>query len=542
MKIFLKSRWMCRVMFLFFSLQMTAVFSMQQSPGRPSIIVRNSAEIPPLFDPSKSFTMGKPWSELVPRDVMVTPDNKGIVSSEPGKVRHFKIGGNGWTTIIEHPCVKHPPMIAMAQQEDRSLLIVSAGNYINEEQRLVSEYIVFCNGSCRVEKSNWPIQAIAIDCVGKILGIAGPSFIERVNLHCDNDEKNPVKSNATDKSGVADVSVSPYKKAYFKHNIGKKNWIMDIAMCPEGKSVIVTGNKGGAELVSLRGNDDAKSCCQQFITKDFIKEVCYRTPKKIVYVTHDASVKTIDVKSLLQSTGKEINRADYLFFSSLHDRVAIDVAEYLTIAYWTSNIQVDSRHRIKIHRSNNESVEQFVLEVPSLEARYDYITDLGQYGSGISCLLCVALRGRNVIALGTDGKMHTWSLPEKNGNVDQKNQKKCEKPIGRESIIQEKESPRSVTPRKRGSDSNVMPMPSNNDPVEKHKKVSPRDLIKVKIYPPGHKSKETTPTSSRDSSPRNLPSHKKEKGSLSSGETKESYYTNDEKQEIKIPKDEENKI
>ena len=147
-----------------------------------------------------------------------------------------------------------------------------------------------------------------------------------------------------------------------------------------------------------------------------------------------------------------------------------------------------------------------------------------------------------MIALGTDGKMHTWSLPEKNGNVDQKNQKKCEKPIGRESIIQEKESPRSVTPRKRGSDSNVMPMPSNNDPVEKHKKVSPRDLIKVKISPPGHKSKETTPTSSRDSSPRNLPSHKKEKGSLSSGETKESYYTNDEKQEIKIPKDEENKI
>ena len=64
-----------------------------------------------------------------------------------------------------------------------------------------------------------------------------------------------------------------------------------------------------------------------------------------------------------------------------------------------------------------------------------YIIDLGQYnrswsidGSGISCLLCVALRGRNVIALGTDGKMHTWSLPEKNGNVDQKNQKKCEKP------------------------------------------------------------------------------------------------------------------
>lgn len=507
MRHFIDSRWKRSGLFLFFSLQTIVVFAMNLP------VISNDTSFKPqktisIFDPKTALGNGKRWNEIVPGAVMITPDGKSVVISERGRVRraHFdSMDDYSPKTIIEHAQVKHSPMITMAQTTD-GLLVVSAGNY-NLEKKYVSEYILFCNGFSKVKKLEWPIQAISLDSDGTTLTIAGKLSIMVVDLETD-------KNTTT----------------FFKHN-NRENWIVDIAMNPKGKEIIVVGDQRGVQWMSLSKEDEGDinlSNLKQVVSKDSIKEIYYPNAEELLYLTYDGKAKIINIKDdLLEPSDEEMNQTTVFSHASLYNMVSADPSEHVATAHWTNDTKVATRHKIKIYRKSNEYVEKFILEVPELE-RYNCITELGQCGSKTGHLLHVALRGNRVVALATDGKMSVWSLPEKNAvcsEADKEDQKFYDKLAELKFNSRKKEEAASfnVTPRKKRaySDNNgkhtlkttpVGTIESGYKPI----KISPRHLQILKILSPGHNSKDDSPSYTPPLSPQGS-----EKVSFSGIETKE---------------------
>lgn len=515
--------WMRRGFFLFISFCGINTYAMNSTIISRDVPLKPEATIA-IFNPKQELERGRQWSKVVPGEVVITPDGKGVVISESGKVRRSLFDGmHGCETIIEHPKVKHSPMITMAQKNDGSLLVVSAGNYINQEKKRVAEYILFCNGLSKLKKLDWPIQAISLDSCGKNLAIAGQRSVDVVDLETD--------KNTT---------------SFFKYNGNPENWIVDIAINPEGRAVIAVGSKGGVQWMYLSKNNDVikLSNLKYAVSNDDIKKIYYPSYKELLYVTYDGNVKIIDMNDLLEPSGEEIRQTTVFAHSTVYDMVVADPSEHVSTAHWTNNTKVAARYKIKVYRKSSECTERFILELPELEERYSYITELGQYGSGIGHLLHVALRDKYVVALATDGKMRVWSLPEKNticSEVDKKEQGFLEKLAELEFASRAKEAASvNVTPRKKrayseSKNSKNMLRTSSVETAEhgdKLKKISPRMRLFFKSST-GHNSKETTPTSSRDNSPSRSP-HKGEVVTLSEVEKKDDSYGIDDLDEVKI--------
>jgi len=362
-----------------------------------TLTVSNHLRIKPertitIFDPTQELLLDKPWRKVVPASVMITPDGKGFVIGEYGQVRHSlfesKIG-NVPKVIIEHACAKeYAPMIAMAQKKDGSLLVVSAGNYINSEKKRVAEYIIFRNGWCKTEKLDRSIQTIAIDSHGKKLAIAGQRSVVVVDL----------EGNQTD-------------EVFFKGLAKSESWIVDIAVYKTGHSIIGVGSQNGLQLLSLTKKNDEMDLCtlKQVESADVIKKIYYPTLEELLYLTQDGEAKTIDMYHLFDIDNDQEIKAIHFAHPSSYDKVVADPSGYITTAHWTNNVK--SNHKIKVYRKNNKCIEKFILEMPTITERYDYVTEFGNRAHGIGHLLHVAVRGNVVVALATDGKMRVWSLP-----------------------------------------------------------------------------------------------------------------------------------
>ena len=489
MKNFMQNRWKSCGIFLFFSLQTIVVFAMNL------FVLSNETSLKPrktisIFDSKTALESRMPWGDVVPGAVIVTPDGKGVVISERGRVRraHFdSMDDCSPETIIEHARVKHSPMITMAQKKDGSLLIVSAGNYTNQEKKCVSEYILFCDGLSKVKKLEGPIQALSLDSAGEKLTIAGKLSVMVVDLE-------------TDKNTMA----------FFKHN-NRENWIVDIAMNPKGKEIIVVGDQRGVQWMSLSKEDEGDinlSNLKQVVSKDNIKKIYYPNAEELLYLTLDGKAKIINIKNdLLEPSGEEMNQTTDFSHSLLYNMVSADPSEHVATAHWTNDTKVATRHKIKIYRKSNEYVEKFILEVPELE-RYNYITALGQCGSGIGYLLDVALYDNRVVALATDGKLRVWFLPEKNvvsNKVDENKQKFYEKLKELKSIDKEEEN-LNVTPRKRraNSESKNSKHTLKITPVGTIEPVGPRKVSpRIQIFKAlsGHSSKDDSPSNTPPLSP-----------------------------------------
>lgn len=479
-------------------------FGMENSDKKLSIICNNFSlkpeKIITIFNPKKELEIGRLWYEVIPGNIMITPDDKGVVIGVRGQVLYSsfdKTDDRDPELIIEHPRVTHSPMITMAKRRDGSLLIVSAGNYINSEKKAVAEYIIYSSshGYSKLHKLDWPIQAISVDSLGETLAIAG--------LHA-------VK--------VIDCVINKTDMASFKKRFGSENWIIDIAMNPEGNAVVAVGNEKSEAiqwmmLTKVENKVDVQNL-KQIDSKDSIEKIYYPSSQEIFYVTRDGKAKIVDVYDVLENTGEELKAVSFFDLSvhaPLYDMVVGDPSEHVATAHWTNNLRLSEEIRKKIEvyckDKNNNYIQKFILEIPALEERYVYVTPLGQQASGIGHLLNVALRARHVVALASDGKMRLWQLPENLLSEQFKNREEdcSEKKIAEDRLVALKAlSQREV----RRNDSS-----SGNSNFKKFSISAPADEGKRKQSPrvTGVKngSRENSPASSRDDSPvRTKPSPK----------------------------------
>jgi hypothetical protein len=384
---------------------------------RLSIIYDDSSVKPEkiitIFDPKKELALHKSWCEVVPGTIMITPDNKGVVIGASGRVLYSsfdKADDREPECIIKHPEVKHSPLIAMAQKEDKSLLIVSAGNYINSEKNAVSEYFIYSSshGFCKLHNLSWPIQAISLDATGNTLAIAGWQAVM-----------------------VIDFESQKHDMATFKKKFRSENWIIDIAMNPKGSAVIAVGSQEGIQWMHMskkEGSVDLTNLKQIDVHEKDIKKIYYPSLGEFFYLTQDGRAKIVDMYSLLENNGEELKSTPFGDSSKVYDMVAGDPSEHVATAHWTDNTRLagDIRKKIEVYckEKDDSYIHKFVLDASALEDRYVYITSQGQRDIGDGHLLRVALRGGEwVAALGSDGKMFLWKLPAKRtlyAKLDQK--------------------------------------------------------------------------------------------------------------------------
>jgi len=130
----------------------------QGLPLKPDQIVQ-------IFDSKKEVKKGILWDDLIPKNIIITPDGKGLILAKRGKVEGFSFDDpSNVKIIIEHPKAKKSfPIIAVSQKKDGLLTIISASNYKNENNEHVAEYILFCNEWTTGKKLDKPIQALSRD-------------------------------------------------------------------------------------------------------------------------------------------------------------------------------------------------------------------------------------------------------------------------------------------------------------------------------------------------------------------------------------------
>ncbi|HSC25295.1 MAG TPA: hypothetical protein VLB80_03720 [Candidatus Babeliales bacterium] len=351
-----------------------------------------------LFSPCDAVKQGELWSKVVPGSFFMAPDGTSIIMGYHGMVKFIgcnSSGDNNASVIMQHPCVRHIPMIALAQRKDKSLLIVSAGNYIDgESAKRVSEYYVFVNKCFSMNKLELPIQAIALDPVGEVLAIAHDTTYTIIDL------------------------VNKNHDAYFFTINNKDNLIADLALNISDNALSVAGMNKGIQLMTFSKTDNSLKLSDPslfFQMNDAIKKIHYPNNHELLYVTYEGEVKIINIYDFFINNTSDATAYTFAF-NPLYDQVVFDQRKYIATAHWTNNIRVDQQMRCKVEVfcKEKDSIKKVILEAPNIEKSYNYITELGNREVGISHLLHVALSGKYVAALATDGKIRVWYLDECN--------------------------------------------------------------------------------------------------------------------------------
>lgn len=503
-----------------------SVFSMDLTRIHHPGTIKADTELS-IFDFEKEFKNGNPWRKIVPGSIMITPDAKGFVTAHHGQVRHCLFDDQkhkDLEVIIEHPSARKSfPMIAMAKKKDGSLLVVSAGNYTSSDKRRVAEYIVYCNGLFKVEKFDRPIQTISLDETGRRLAIAAESSVTVINLA--EDQKDEI---------------------FFKGITGDEDWIVDIAIQKSGSSIVGVGNHNGVELMSIEERDDklGESFIKKVENTDFIKRIYYPTAAEFLYSTENGRAKTIDIYHLVELDNDREVKGTHFAHSSHHDQVIADASNYIITAHWANHEKFADK--IEVYRKNSNCIERFILEVPTITERYNYITEFGNKDSGKGHLLHVAIRGNCVIALATDGKMHSWSLPPKGMLYEITDQEKLCKKLAelKSAELRSLSAPFIPTASLTTASSSTKKSRVGSD--ERRKKGGDKDELKdrkkassvVKLFirshegtPSGRRSHEGSPVrrnSSKNSSGENTPRHNSLNDRIESVESLIAHAGNDE--------------
>jgi hypothetical protein len=473
---------------LCFSLYNTITFAM----NIPVVLQESSFQakkVITIFDSKKTLETGRIWNEIVPGHILITPDEKGVVISDHGRVRYGSFDAGTLEVIIKHHDVGNIPLIATAQKQDGSLLVVSAGNYHSkQEDRFVAEYAVYSNGDSRFHNIDFPIQAISLNTSGDILAIAELYSVM-----------------------VIDLNTNKKNKATFKHRLDAGHWIVDIAINPKGDGIIVAGNHGDIQWMSY--DEDALSNIKQVKTSDKIKKIYYPRLEDLLYVTDQGEAKIGKIDQLIEIDNDQI--LDTVCFAKLstYDNVVADLSEQVAVACWTHDIKMDqdTRQKIKIYRKDDTRIDKFILKLCDWEESYNYRTLSGTCDSGVGHLLHVAFRGKSVAALATDGTLYLWPLPEKNvicNEVEKKDQDFRTKLEELKAASRAKE--KDMVKRKRsnsGSSSEKVRRQSLGDTEsgDKPKKVSPRFIHLLSKGSYNSKENSSASSSSRDNSPSQSP-------------------------------------
>ncbi|HLC07479.1 MAG TPA: hypothetical protein VJJ26_04815 [Candidatus Babeliales bacterium] len=361
-----------------------------------------------IFDPEKMVKEGIEWDTFVPNNLLITPDEKGVLIGEPGRVRYVNFGVLFETepaVLIEHPCVKHPPMLAVAQT-GKLLLVVSAGNYTVSGHRF-SEYIIFQNEISdsvdnkshnifhqklsEVKKMSWPIQAIALNSTGKVLAIASRDCVHVIELE------------------TGETRESKFQP---RGNI----LVVDIAVKPGDIQVAAVDNNGIVDIKKMfgEGKDIEFSNLKHVETADIIEKIIFFDTSDLLYVAGDKA-KIIKKGSWLENSQGTVKSRIFSYDETYNLVLPDQGLQYATV-HWTdnTNLSKNARLKMKVRRENGTSVDEFILKMSDLPEVYGFITKMGQDRSGLTHLLpAVALRGGRSAAIATDGYLRAWVLPKR---------------------------------------------------------------------------------------------------------------------------------
>lgn len=437
MKIFMYERQKKIQFFLFFSLYALIAFSMEPESFPKVPIYSQKPEITShnkyiIFDPDQAFKSSIPWGQVAPGGLVITPDGKGVVIAEPGKVSYLKLGPSFEMPkeLFEQPRLKCSPIIAVAQKEEQLPFIIAAGNYFDfQKKKDVSEYKMFCNGQASESKKlDSPISGMWLDVKGDFLVISQHFQTKVIDL----------KDNSSEK-----VSFSANK------------WLIDVAINEKGTQLLFAENQGTIHLIEVARADgnlytyfkkkaDVGDVIQKihfspaekemlYLTPDgkarvidmydFLKnspvDISYRTiqngPLDLPYLTPEQKKKTIEINESAAVVGGNVPSSMYSY-SSRYNSVVVDQGQGsdFATAHWIKGMNgtLQERCRIKIYRKKNEVLEEYILTAPALEEKYNYITECMHRRIGLGHFILVALRGARVIALGSDGRLYLWTLPD----------------------------------------------------------------------------------------------------------------------------------
>ena len=330
----------------------------------------------------------------------VKGDKSVLLAKKGGTVSQYLFDNNEEKRLIKHDRVKHIPMIA-ATEKDGSLLLVSAGNYTSTEKITKAECWIWHKRCFRTIDIK-PVQAIAINKEGSLLAIA------------DQLQNISIVSLDTDKE---------IARHWFYSSLDKSDRLIDVAFDPSGRMIILAKAKG-MQLMGL--NNNRLETIKRFDDVADVKAVYFPLPGKVMYLTSDRQVKMLS----LFEFSSELEKPIVLFDKLLHDRVTIDEESGDTVALWTKNQKASYalRHQIVVRKKHLNTTEELLVEVPEFciqnnfnhDEKYEYRSNKGSINEGIHHLKQVALRGNNLVLLGSDGKLHWRKIGEDDKNEDVK--------------------------------------------------------------------------------------------------------------------------
>jgi hypothetical protein len=410
--------------FLFFYTYTIVIFGMDK-PQVFSLLTANKGF--KIFDPDTMLKFRIPWKIGAPSSVVVTPDEKGVVIVKPGQVYHLEFSSFATPPrlLFEHRNVHHSPMITMAQKKDASLLIISAGNYDRPDMdQYVAEYIMFyINGPFEVHRIKQRIQAIKLSNDGKMLVIAADHNAKIINLEKD----------------VTDVSF-----------FDKDEYIVDVSINNDNTNIICSGSKGTIDLVNIRVCEERINSfvMKKVGTGDAIARLFYPSQEELLYLTSDSRIKVIGMYEFLENSPYSIDakiiegnnekpiiggnvETGIILTSSLSSLIAVDSYKEFTIVCLRDK-------KIKIYNRFGRLIAK--IFIPILEKPHIYITESHVHKQKEGGFFCLNLCGKHIVALGTDGKMYLWVLPE---------EKDSHSAVVNEDVVLRKEKSNDVSSEKK---------------------------------------------------------------------------------------------
>lgn len=350
-----------------------------------------------IFKPQQAFKAGTPWRKVIPTKILMTPDSESLIIAEYGCVRHclFDKKEDNSKIIIEHTQGKqYPPMIAVDQKKDGSMMVFSVNNYASDKNERLAECIIFCNGFSKKQSLDMPIQVIAAGGYGRLLAVAGQHDIK-----------------------VIDVETDKSSQASFRFPHVDNNWIVDMAMHGEGKALIAAGNNGNIQWFSIGQDHNSVKIdhVKSIKVHHDIRNIYYPSNDELFYVACDGKIKSFSLDNILMTNNEDMKTND---FDQLTDEEWFFANHFVSAKVCCpKNVNLSKQASvttIKVFRKNDKDQDEFFFEVPHLQDRYNYITDEGKFASAEGHLLYAIVGSKYVVALATDGELRVWKAPSKN--------------------------------------------------------------------------------------------------------------------------------
>src|SRR5688572_6813219 len=119
---------------LLFSLYGFVLFSMdgENSPLSLNQKAQQPKTMKILFDCKSCCSRQVPWSSVMPKEIIITPNEEEIVMARGSEVLKFtfidkntRFQSTSHESIIKHPHSQYPPKMVVAEAEDKSLVVAS---------------------------------------------------------------------------------------------------------------------------------------------------------------------------------------------------------------------------------------------------------------------------------------------------------------------------------------------------------------------------------------------------------------------------------